>query len=113
MTAPVSVADAFPDSTAARRGIRLRGVNCMSNCKRPCTIALSGPGRFIHLFGDLDPTLHAGDVLSVAAAYAEAEGTFLPRPARPEVLRADILCRTMYASAASMTAYGVWVRFAA
>ena len=87
------VADAFPDSRAARRGIRLRGVNCMSNCKRPCTIALSAPGRFTYLFGDLDPTLHAGDVLSVAAAYAEAEGGYLPRPMRPEVLRAGILGR--------------------
>ena len=88
-----AVADAFPDSTAASRGIRLRGVNCMSNCKRPCTIALSGPGRFTYLFGDLDPTLHAGDVLAVAAAYAEAEDGFLPRPARPEVLREGILGR--------------------
>ena len=87
------VARALPDSTAARRGILLRGVNCMSNCKRPCTIALSGPGRFTYLFGDLDPTLHAGDVLSVAAAYAEAEGGYLPRPVRPEVLRAGILGR--------------------
>ena len=87
------VADAFPDSTAARRGIRLRGVNCMSNCKRPCTIALSAPGRFTYLFGDLDPTFHVGDVLSVAAAYAEAAGGYLPRPVRPEVLRTGILGR--------------------
>ena len=50
-----AVADAFPDSTAASRGIRLRGVNCMSNCKRPCTIALSGPGRFTYLFGRSRP----------------------------------------------------------
>ncbi|MCY3980218.1 MAG: DUF1636 domain-containing protein [Alphaproteobacteria bacterium] len=87
------VADAFPDSTAARRGLRLRGVNCMSNCKRPCAIALSAPGHFTYLFGDLDPLLHAGDVLSVAAAYVEAEGGYLPRPARPKVLRAGILGR--------------------
>ena len=87
------VADAFPDSAPARRGIRLRGVNCMSNCKRPCTIALLAPGRFTYLFGDLDPTLHVGDVLSVAAAYAEAAGGYLPRPMRPEVLRAGILGR--------------------
>ncbi len=88
-----AVAHVFPDSTAARHGIRLRGVNCMSNCKRSCTVALSAPGRFTYLFGDLDPTLHAGDVLSVAAAYAEAEAGYLPRPARPEVLRAGILGR--------------------
>ena len=88
-----AVAHAFPGSTPARRGIRLRGVNCMSNCKRACTIALSAPGRFTYLFGDLDPALHAVDVLSVAAAYAEAEAGYLPRPARPEVLRAGILGR--------------------
>ena len=88
-----AVAGALPDSPGARRGIRLRGVNCMGNCKRPCTIALSGPGRFTYLFGDLDPTLHVGDVLSIAAAYAEAEGGVLPRSARPEVLRAGILGR--------------------
>ncbi len=87
------VVDAFPDSTAARRGIRLRGVNCMSNCKRPCAIALSAPSRFTYLFGDLAPVLHAGDVLSVAVAYAEAEGGYLPRPVRPKVLRAGILGR--------------------
>ncbi|MCY4591854.1 MAG: DUF1636 family protein [Alphaproteobacteria bacterium] len=90
-----AVAHAFPDSTAARRGIRLRGVNCKSNCKRSCAIAFSAPGRLTCLFGDLDPTLHAGDVLCVAAAYAEAEAEagYLPRPARPEVLRAGILAR--------------------
>ncbi|MDE0097855.1 MAG: DUF1636 domain-containing protein [Gammaproteobacteria bacterium] len=79
--------------TGASWGVRLRGVNCMSNCKRPCTIALSGPGRFTYLFGDLDPTFHAGDVLAVAVACAEAEDGFLPRPARPEVLREGILGR--------------------
>ena len=88
-----AVAHAFPGSTAARRGIRLRGVNCMSNCKRSRAIALSAPGRFTYLFGDLDPTLHAADVLSVAATYAEAEVGYLPRFARPEVLRAGILGR--------------------
>ena len=88
-----TVADAFPNSTAAQQGVRLRGVNCMSQCKRPCTIALSGLGRFTYLFGDLDPTLHTGDVLTVAAAYSEAKDGFLPRLARPEVLRASILGR--------------------
>ena len=73
--------------------MRLRGVQCMSQCKRPCTIALSGPGRFTYLFGDLDPQFHTDDVLAVAAAYADAVDGFLPRPARPEVLRAGILGR--------------------
>ncbi|WP_420405597.1 DUF1636 family protein [Nisaea sp.] len=88
-----AVVEAFPESTAARLGVQLRGVHCMSQCKRPCTIALSSPGRFTYLFGDLDPALHAGDVLSVAAAYADVADGFLPRQERPRVLRAGILGR--------------------
>jgi predicted metal-binding protein len=65
----------------------------MSQCKRPCTIALSAPGRFTYLFGDLDPETHAADVLAVAVSYSNSETGFLTRPARPEVLRAGILGR--------------------
>ncbi|GAB5447711.1 MAG: hypothetical protein Gyms2KO_25840 [Gymnodinialimonas sp.] len=65
----------------------------MSQCKRPCAIALSGAARFTYLFGDLDPKRHAAEVLEVAAAYARTDTGFLPRPARPEVLQAGILGR--------------------
>ena len=75
-----------------RPALGLRGVRCMSQCKRACTIALSGPGRFTDLFGDLDPTRHVADVLSLAA-YAEAEDGFLPRPERPEVMHVGVLSR--------------------
>lgn len=88
-----AVAADFSASDAARLGVHLRGVNCMSNCKRPCAIALSGPERFTYLFGDLDPTRHSAEVLEIAATYARADTGFLPRPARPEVLQAGILGR--------------------
>jgi len=88
-----AVAAVFAASAAAERGVVLRGVNCMSQCKRPCTIALSGHSRFTYLFGDLDPKVHTDDVLAVATAYADATDGFLPRSARPEVLRAGILGR--------------------
>ena len=65
----------------------------MSQCKRPCAIALSGPARFTYLFGDLDPQLHADDVLSVTAAYTATSNGFLLRSERPVALRAGILGR--------------------
>lgn len=89
----IKVAAMFKGSAAADHGVALRGVHCMSQCKRPCTVALSGPGRFTYLFGDLDPTRHANDVLTMAAGYAVAENGFLPRRARPAVLQAGILGR--------------------
>lgn len=80
-------------SNAAEPPFRLRGINCMSQCKRPCTIALSAPDRYTYLFGDLDPTQNAADVLTVAAAYTAAEDGFMPRLERPHVLQAGILGR--------------------
>ncbi|WP_372426703.1 DUF1636 family protein [Salinarimonas chemoclinalis] len=74
-------------------GLALRGVACMSQCKRPCVVALSGSGRFTYVFGDLDPEQDARAVLDVLAPYAASSEGFLARGARPEVLRAGILGR--------------------
>ena len=35
--------------------LTLRGVQCMSQCKRPCIASLSGHNRFTYVFGDIDP----------------------------------------------------------
>ena len=65
----------------------------MSQCKRPCAIALSGHDRFTYLFGDLDPTCHAADVLALAATYAATPDGFMHRNHRPLVMQAGILGR--------------------
>ena len=33
---------------------RLRAVECLSVCKRPCTVALAAPGKWTYVVGDLD-----------------------------------------------------------
>ena len=71
----------------------LRGVRCMSQCKRPCTVALSAPGRFTYLFGDLDPHQDAHAVLDLLPLYLAEPLGFMPRDRRPPPLRAGILGR--------------------
>lgn len=88
-----AIAAAFPDSALHRVGGRLRGVRCMSQCKRPCTVALSARRRFTYLFGDLDPTRDAAAVLQLAHLYVETPDGFLPRDARPPRMQAGILGR--------------------
>ncbi|MEO0382722.1 MAG: DUF1636 domain-containing protein [Pseudomonadota bacterium] len=83
----------FGDSEAARSGMALRGVRCMSQCKRPCAIALSAPDKFTLLFGDLDPDEHADAVLELAAQFADQPDGLVARADRPEPLRAGILGR--------------------
>lgn len=75
--------------------IQVRGVNCMSQCKRPCVFAISARNRFTYFFGDLDPE-QPGDVdamLAVCSRYLEAQEGFLRRHERPEPLQAGILGR--------------------
>ena len=35
--------------------INMRGVKCMSNCKRACILSLTSLNGFTYMFGDIDP----------------------------------------------------------
>ena len=73
----------------------LRGVRCMSQCKRSCIVSLSARGRFSYMFGDLDAAEpgHVEALGNLVPLYLAAPEGFLPREARPEPLRARILGR--------------------
>lgn len=90
------LAEAIGD-LAARHGCaaRLRGVRCMSQCRRACVVSLTAPGAFTYVFGDLDPEnpAHAQAILDLIPLYRTAPEGFLTREARPEPLRATILGR--------------------
>lgn len=80
-------------SVALIEGAGCLGVRCMSQCKRPCVVAFSGPGRFTYLFGDLDPVRDVDAVLAAFALYCERSDGFLERFERPDVMRGGILGR--------------------
>lgn len=90
------LADAICDLVASHGcDAHLRGVRCMSQCKRACVVSLTAPGRFTYLFGDLDPEnpAHAQAILDLIPLYCAAPEGFLSRDARPEPLRAAIIGR--------------------
>ena len=70
-----------------------RNVRCISQCKRPCAVAFSAPGRFTYLFGDLVALRDATAVADAFALYAARPDGFMERFERPEALRAGILAR--------------------
>ncbi len=84
-------------ATTARQccGALLRGVRCMSQCKRSCVVSLTAQGAFTYVFGDLDPEdpSHVQAILDLIPLYRAAPEGFLSRDARPEALRASILGR--------------------
>ena len=73
----------------------LRGVACMSQCKRSCVASLGANGRFSYIFGELDPEkiCHANALIELPRLYLAAPEGFLDRLERPEALRANILGR--------------------
>lgn len=82
---------------AAQQGcdVALRGISCMSQCKRPCVISLTAPDAFTYIFGDLDPAApdHVQAILDLVPLYHHAPEGYLAREARPDPLRASILGR--------------------
>lgn len=75
--------------------LTLRGVECLSQCKRSCVVSLSAHGRFTYVFGELDPENpeHVAALFELVAQYKRAPEGFLARHERPEALRSNILGR--------------------
>ena len=74
-------------------GVELRGVECLSACDNGCSVALSAPGKWSYVYGNLDPDLHAAAILEGAARYAASADGLVPWRERPEVFRKQSLAR--------------------
>jgi predicted metal-binding protein len=68
-------------------------VACLAVCKRPCTVALAGPGKWTSIVGDLDPAVHADDVLLAAASHAATVDGIIPWRQRPLSFRKGVVAR--------------------
>ena len=55
--------------------IRLTPVKCLAVCKRPCTVALAGSGKWTSIVGDLDPEAHVEDVIAADLLPSEIRGS--------------------------------------
>ena len=51
------------------KGIAVVPANCLSNCPRGCSAAVSASGKWTYVIGDLDPDRHAGDVIDFARLH--------------------------------------------
>ncbi|MGD9884196.1 MAG: DUF1636 family protein [Reyranella sp.] len=69
------------------------GVDCLAVCKRPCTVAFCGTGKWTYLIGDIDPAAHMGDVISAALSYAISETGIVPWRERPLFFRKGVIAR--------------------
>lgn len=74
-------------------GLRIEGVECLSVCKRPCTVAVASQGRWSYLYGDLDPAVSAGAILEGIRLYAATPDGIVQWRSRPVEFRKGVIAR--------------------
>ena len=69
-------------------------MECLSVCKRPCTLALAAPGKWTYVVGDLDLATHADDIVDAATRYAATPDGIVAWRERPQSFRKGVISRT-------------------
>ncbi len=78
---------------APPEGVTLVPIECLSACSNGCAVALSAPGKWSYVYGNLDPDLHAAAILEGASLYAASPDGIVPWRARPEIFRKQSIAR--------------------
>jgi predicted metal-binding protein len=73
--------------------LRLIPVECLSVCKRPCTVSFAAPGKWTYVYGDLPHATSAETIFSGAKLHAAASDGLIPWPQRPEALKRGVIAR--------------------
>jgi predicted metal-binding protein len=69
-------------------------VECLSVCKRPCTIGFSAPGKWTYIYGDFAPSERAAEnILDAVALYAATPDGLIPWKQRPDALKKGVVAR--------------------
>lgn len=73
--------------------ISVEPVECLSVCKRPCTVALTGAGKWTYVYGDLDPHSAVETLIAFASQYGATPDGIVPWRERPETIRKSVVAR--------------------
>lgn len=73
--------------------VRIEPVECLSVCKRPCTVAVASEDRWTYVYGDLDPAESARIILDGVGLYAATPDGIVPWKERPQAFRKGAVAR--------------------
>lgn len=74
-------------------GYDILPVECLSVCKRPCTIAFSAPGKWTYVYGDLALETAPAIIIEGAALYQGTADGLIPWKSRPDALKKGVVAR--------------------
>jgi predicted metal-binding protein len=86
--------EALSERLAVEPGLSLKAVECLSVCKRPCTVAFAAPGKWTYVVGDLTRESHLEDIVVAARRYAASPEGIVPWRERPLAFRRGVVSRT-------------------
>ena len=89
-----SLFEALGGRLAGEPDITLKPVECLSVCKRPCTVALAAPGKWTYVVGDLTRESHLEDIIAAARRDAASPEGIVPWRERPLSFRKGVVSRT-------------------
>jgi len=69
-------------------------VECLSVCRRPCTVALAAPGKWTYVVGDLSRATNLEDIVTAARNYSASADGIVPWRERPLPFRRGVVSRT-------------------
>jgi predicted metal-binding protein len=78
-------------------------VECLSVCKRACTISFAAPGKWTYVYGDLPADTGADVILDGAALYGATSDGLIPWKQRPDALKRGVISRVPPLNPASET----------
>jgi predicted metal-binding protein len=76
----------------ANDAVEIVPVECLSVCKRPCTVGFAASGKWTYVYGDFSPEA-APSILAAAALYAVAPDGLIPWKLRPDALKKGVVAR--------------------
>ena len=68
-------------------------VECLSVCRRPCTISFSAPGSWTYVYGDFPADADPEAILNAARLYARSPQGLIPWKQRPDALKKGVVAR--------------------
>ena len=80
-------------TAALPAGVRVRAVECLSNCSQGCTIAVRSPGRWTYIYGNIDPETQVETVVDGVTRYAATVDGLVPWRERPQHFKKNCIAR--------------------
>lgn len=81
------------DSAELPAGLRIHGVDSLSNCKNGCTIVLQAAARWTYIYGNINPVSDFEQLCEGIASYSDSEDGIVSWKQRVALFRKNSIAR--------------------